>query len=307
VLTLDDNAQRDVQNRLVNGVPCAYLFGCANPAQASAALANPSIYNQFLSEFEMRHRRDTAAVGLTYNATMDAAVRSVKKEGEQPWGASFAFNNAAEVPVPVDHRTNDLSANVEWARPRGMVRVGWDGSWFNNDVPTLVWDNPIRLTDFDSGTGTRFDPSGYSNGNGPAQGRFALWPSNTMHVVSATGLYKLPRRSSINGALQFTRQNQDEPLIPWTTNTVILTAVPSLQTLPRNTAEASVDGISALVNFSTRPLRALGLQVRYRYNDRDVQTPERRNSMRPGASGSTPRPPTTRTRTSSTSPERTSI
>jgi hypothetical protein len=76
-----------------------------------------------------------------------------------------------------------------------MFRVGWDGSWFNNAFDSLVWDNPIRITDFNNGLtppNGPYDPSGYSNGNGPVQGRMALAPDNSMNVVSATASTSWP-------------------------------------------------------------------------------------------------------------------
>ena len=118
-----------------------------------------------------------------------------------PWGASFAFNNANELPLPLDNRTNDFAAGVAWANRKGMFRLGWDGSFFNNQIQSLTWDNPIRATDFNNGLlppNGPYDPSGYSNGNGPASGHMALPPSNSMNVVSLTGLYKMAagRRST---------------------------------------------------------------------------------------------------------------
>jgi hypothetical protein len=99
-----------------------------------------------------------------------------------------------------------------------------------------------------------------------------------MHVVSAVGMYRLPGRTTVNGTLQLTSQNQDATLIPWTTNTVInspsvLAAFPHLQELPRPTAQAEAKGVNALINLSTRPSRRVNFVVRYRFNDRDVQTP----------------------------------
>lgn len=294
-LTLDDNAQRAVQgptnaanDGTAVGVPCAPgapPASCASPALAAQAKANRSIYNDLARPFEMRQRRDTAAFSATVAATktfdVDVAFSTAKKEGQQPWGASFAFNNANELPLPLDNRTNDLSVGASWTNPKGMVRVGWDGSWFTNDIQTLVWDNPIRISDFTNGLlppSGPYDPSGYSNGNGPAQGRQALAPSNTMNVVSATGLYKLPRRTTVNGTLQLTTQEQDEALIPWTINSVIATpavfaAFPHLASLPRATAQAEARGVNALVNLSSRPFRHVAFTVRYRYNERDVRTP----------------------------------
>jgi MtrB/PioB family decaheme-associated outer membrane protein len=287
VLTISPALRQQVQSRTAVGVPCAPgapPASCSNPTQATAALTNRSIYNQDLTGFDIRSRRDTASVGMTYaaNASVDLKLRfaTTAKSGHQPWGASFSFNDANELPLPIDHRTNDFSAGVEWSHRKGMLRLAWDGSFFNNDVSTVVWDNPIRATDFSNNLlppNGPYDPSGYSNGNGPAQGRMALWPDSDMNVVSVMGLYKLPSRTSINGTLQFTNQSQNDDLIPWTINNVInqpavFAAFPHLAALPRSTAEAEVQGLNALINLNSRPMRRVSFNVRYRYNDRDNQT-----------------------------------
>jgi hypothetical protein len=75
-------------------------------------------------------------------------------------------------------------------------------------------DNPIRITDFTNGLlppDGPYDPNGYSNGNGAAQGRMALPPDNMMNVVSVTGLDKLRGRTTLNGTAQLTSQTQNEP------------------------------------------------------------------------------------------------
>ena len=294
-LSLDDAAQRAVQGPTIAtadgtavGVPCAPgapPATCGTPAQAAQAKTNRSIYNALATPFELRHLRDTAAIRLNYAATpavdFDAGFSSSMREGQQPWSASFAFNNAIELPQPLDQRTNDMSVGASWLNPRGMFRLGWDGSWFTNRVQSLAWDNPLFLTDYNNGLappGGPYDPSGYSNGNGPAHGRAAMAPDNMMNVVSATALYKMPGRTTLNGTAQFTSQTQDDELIPWTINPVINTpavfaAFPGLAQLPRPTAQAEAKGINTLVNLSSRPWRRVGFAVRYRFNDRDVQTP----------------------------------
>jgi MtrB/PioB family decaheme-associated outer membrane protein len=296
VLSLPDGAQAAVQgptnatnDGTAVGVPCAPgapPAACGNAAQATQAKAARSIYNDLASPFDLRQRRDTAAFDLNYFATraldIDARFSTSKRDGQMPWGASFAFNDAVELPQPLDQRTNDMTIGTTWARPKGMFRVAWDGSWFTNNIPTLTWDNPIRLTDFTNGLtppSGPFDPSGYSNGNGPGQGRMALPPNNMMNVVSATGLYKMPHRTTVNGTVQLSSQIQDEELIPWTINSVInntpsvIAAFPHLAALPRQTAEAEARGVNALLNLSSRPTRYANVTVRYRYNERDVQTP----------------------------------
>jgi MtrB/PioB family decaheme-associated outer membrane protein len=294
-LTLDAAARRAVEgptNAASDGsgvgVPCAPgapPAACGNPAQASQAKANRSIYNDLATPFDLRHRRDIAAFSLRYRPAravdVDARFTSTKREGQQPWGASFAFNNAVELPKPLDERTNDLSLGTTWANSRATFRLGWDGSWFNNHLQSMVWDNPIRVSDFNNGLlppNGPYDPSGYSNGNGPAQGREALAPGNTMNVLSATALYKLQRRTTLNGTLQLSSQNQNAPLIPWTINPlinspVVVAAFPHLAQLPRATAEAEAKGVNALLSLSSRPYRRVNFAVRYRFNKRDVRTP----------------------------------
>ena len=300
-LTLDDSAQRAVQGATISttdgvvGVPCAPggpPAVCGNPTQAAQALANRSIYNGLANPFDLQYKRDIANINLRYSATkavdVDGAFTTTKRSGSQPWDASFAFNNAVELPQPIDQRTNDVDLGATWANQKAMFRVGWNGSFFNNKYQSLTWDNPIFLTDYNNGVNVYncpasgpsgpWDCSGYSNGNGAGHGRMALAPDNSMNVFSATGMYHLPRRTTINGTAQFTDQSQNAALIPWTINDVINNPAtyvnfPHLASLPRSTADASAKGINTLLNLSSRLSRSANLTVRYRYNRRDVQTP----------------------------------
>jgi len=269
VFKLDDAAQAAVQNKVpgVVGVP-----------QNVTQLQTPSIYRGLAQPFDLQARRDTfgGRYGYEWNPELgfNVAITSTKKSGNQPYGMSHAFNNANELAMPIDNRTNDLSAGVEFVRPEGMVRVGWDASFFDNKIKEIVWDNPLRLTDTNP-----YDPSGYSNGNGAGIGRMSTPPSNSMNTVSTTGLYKMPGHTTINGNVSFTAMNQDDALIPWTSNNVInspavLASFPGLKSLPRSTAEASVHGVNALFNMTARPNRYFGLRTRYRFNDHKNLTPE---------------------------------
>ena len=109
-----------------------------------------------------------------------AAFTTTKHTGELPWGASFGFSNDVEVALPYDSRTNDFTVGAEWTNSRGMVRVAYDGSWFNNLDDTLVWDSPLRLDDSTSA---------------PGRGRMALWPSNSAQTIS-TAAYVEARRGA---------------------------------------------------------------------------------------------------------------
>jgi hypothetical protein len=116
-----------------------------------------------------------------------------------------------------------------------------------------------------------YDGSGYSNGNGAARGRISSFPDNSMTVVSFMGLYKFSRSTTLNGTVQISDQSNDDDLIPWTSNAQInqpsvWALFPEIAALPRATAEAKVRGVNALLNFTSRPVRWMGFNAKYRHN-----------------------------------------
>ena len=273
-LTLDAATRLRVQNREVGvlGIP-------TTAAQAAGA----SIYRGLANPFELQSRRDSLTLELGYALTKSVEAEfmfaSHKRGGYMPFGAAFAFNNAAEVPLPIDDRTNEFEVGIDWTGKKGMFRVAYERSAYANTYQSLVWDNPLRATDWNGTAGTGWDPSGYSNGNGPATGRLATSPDNSMNVVTLTGLAKLAKRTSLSGNIAVINMKQDDALIPWTTNPVIANATtyasyPYLATLPRATAQAEVKGLNASFVFNTRPHSKVNVTARYRHNSHDNQTPE---------------------------------
>lgn len=269
------------------GVPCAPGAppAACSAATAAAAIANRSIFNQMLRPDDMQVLRSISGVKFDYVATpsfgIDVDFTSTGRSGSMPWAASFAFNNANELPAPIDQRNNELKAGTEWVNPKGMIRLDYWGSYFENNVQTLTWDNPVRATDFNNGLLPElgpYDPNGYSNGNGPAFGQAALWPSNTLNSFGATGMYKLMPRTTVNGNVQLTYMRQNESLLPWSLNSsinnpAVLNTFHGLRDLPRGSAQAEVNSLNALLNFNSRPTSYLTLQARYRYNDHNNNTP----------------------------------
>ncbi|MEI6667656.1 MAG: MtrB/PioB family outer membrane beta-barrel protein [Acidobacteriota bacterium] len=292
VWTLDAAARAAVEAKTAVGVLCAPglpAVGTCTGLTAATVLTYPSIYRGLARNVDTTAQRDTFGFGVGFVAAKDVDVdftfQSAKKSGNQPYGMSFAFNNSNELPMSLDNRTNDYGFGVAWAGPHGMVRVAYDRSKFNQNIPWVTWDNPIRLTDWNDGQAIDgvngpWDPSAYSNGNGPARGRMSMAPSNTLDTVSATAVAnKLPAHSVVNASVAFTTSKQNDTLMPWTINPVVANSAtyawfPSLAALPRATAQAQVDGINAVFNFTTRPASWVGVTARYRYTDRKDRTPE---------------------------------
>ena len=91
-----------------------------------------------------RSARPTSSSTPTSSTDIDVRITNNSKEGNIPFGGTFGFSNAVELPVPIDTDTTDLQTALEWGNQRGMLRVGWDGSTFDNKIDAMIWDNPLR-------------------------------------------------------------------------------------------------------------------------------------------------------------------
>jgi MtrB/PioB family decaheme-associated outer membrane protein len=236
-LTLNDSVQSGIQDKTLS---------------LATALDRASV-------FDLRTRRDVADFALTYSATsnvdLKVTFKNTQKTGAYPWGGSFGIGGAiaTEMPVPVDHRTTDVGTTLEYANDRGYARIGYDGSFFRNHVPTLTWDNPARITD--------------SPTLGPAQGRMALWPNTEMNTVSAAGGLKLPGRSNATAFLSVASLTNNNPLLPYTDNTQIVSPA-----LARPSSDVSARVTAMNYAFTSRPVTMLWFSARYRQYEFDNRT-----------------------------------
>jgi MtrB/PioB family decaheme-associated outer membrane protein len=225
---------------------------------AAQRAANLNVYGGISPQFDLRERRDIGAINVKATPTTQIDVRgnftTTNHSGELPWGADFGFGNDNEVALPYRSRTNDFDVGAEWTNQRSMLRAAYTGSWFNNHDDTLVWDNPLVLTD---------------STTAPGRGRTALWPSNSLQTLSAAGYAKFARRSQLTGSLSFGWWNNDEPLLPFTINS----ALPQLA-LPRDTAEAAASTVSTNLNFVSRPQDDWRFSARFRRYDYNNNTSE---------------------------------
>jgi MtrB/PioB family decaheme-associated outer membrane protein len=235
-LRIDDGIQSGLQNRTLT-------------TSQAAAFAQP---------FDFRLKRTVSEFKTTYSLTrnldLEAWFWTTAKSGSQPWAGTFGFADAVELPVPVQTRTTDLRLGIEWANQRGSARLGYDGSFFRNDVETIVWDNPLRVTD--------------SPTAGPLQGRMTLWPDSSLNAGTASGLINLPARSRATAYISIGNWTQDNPLIPFTVNSA-LPVIP----LDRLTTDAEARVTSMNYTFSSRPVETVLLTARYRTYDFDNRTP----------------------------------
>jgi len=233
-------------------IPDAIQTGLQNktlPYASVDALATP---------FDLRLKRTVTSFSATYTPTqnLDLTVNFLTsaKDGNQPWAGTFGFSDAVELPVPVQTRQTDLDSGLEWTNNRGSARIGYYGSFFRNEFTTLIWDNPLRITD--------------SPTLGPLQGRETLWPDNNLNSGNISGALNLPARSHATAYLSIGQWTQDNPLIPFTVNSA-LPVIP----LDRQTSDAHARVTSMNYTFSSRPTDTVWISARYKSYDFDNRTP----------------------------------
>jgi MtrB/PioB family decaheme-associated outer membrane protein len=245
-LAINDNVQQSIQ---AAGTNTAARDAALNNAFAQAGTTG--LYS----------RRDVANFDMVYTLNRDVDVkfrlRNSNRSGNQVlafgFGTSPGLNPAVEMGVPMDDRTTDVNAALEFANAKGLVSVGYAGSWYNQNVPFVQFDNPLRATDISGGTSI---------------GQFANWPTNTSFSVNANGAYSFAKRTRATAGLSIGRWSQDETLPPMTVNTALVS--PSLE---RSTAATEADILSMVFNLNSRPTNALWLNAKYRYYDYDNKTP----------------------------------
>lgn len=238
VLSIDDALQAQVQ------------------AQPSA-LAN--VFGQSSSVFETRTRRHIGEGGFEYLAsntvTVKANVRHTNREGVIPFGGSFGHSSLVEIPAPTQHDLTELEAGAEYSRAPVLLRAGYTGSWFHNNVTSVEFDNPFLAVD---------------SATASSRGRISLAPSNSFIGVNGFASVKLPYRSRASAYVSTgLLKDAGDPIVAQTINSVLRPGA-----LERTTVEGEAHTSAVNLTFVSRPSRFLDIGVRYRSYDYDNRTPE---------------------------------
>ena len=262
-LFITDNA-RSLQQYQGNGVFAIGNDSLRQGIQNAVAAEKPLLLSNALATldgFDLRSRRHIAALDLSYTAARNVDLkfnlRNTQREGSHLQsfllGSSPGGTPSQELAIPMDHRTTDIEAMIEYANTRGLVTAGMNASWFDNSIPTVQWDNPLRITDISAG---------------PSKGLAPMWPSNSRVSFIVNGAYKLPARTRVLGSISIGRASQDDELVQSTINTALV-APP----LFRPTADARADIVTMVYGVNSRPMENVWLNARYRYYDYANKTP----------------------------------
>jgi MtrB/PioB family decaheme-associated outer membrane protein len=206
-----------------------------------------------LHDVDLKTQRKRLGLGLAVNPSRKwetgISFRHERRDGRKAAAGSFFFN-AAQLVEPIDYETDELEVSATYTTRKWQSRLAYYGSFFDNDEQSLYWRNaynPIVA--------------------GADAGRRALPPDNQFHQVRLSSAYRLTDSTRLSGDIALGRMEQDESLLAATENPNLATA------LPRSSAKAKVDTLTADLKVDVAATRKLRLNASWRYNDRDNKTP----------------------------------
>lgn len=253
-----------------SGINFAFLDGLVAPVIASADRVDVGLRrDRTLARVELG-KRGALAWNLEYSHE--------NRAGTRPFGASFGFNNVTELPEPIDYDTTGAAVGGEWSTKRGGLTFGYRHSRFENNVSTLVWDNPFRLAD--STDSSAYSSPGSGSIGGSSLGRADLAPDNESDSLFAGGRFRLGGAWWAGGSVAYTTMEQDDALLPYTANSAIVGIdfdhsefdPTDAANLPASSAGAEAKVLSLNGDVGTRFGRDWSLVFRYRYYDYDNES-----------------------------------
>ncbi len=199
--------------------------------------------------------RTQASLRVTPSPEWDLNIQYSRENqtGGRPFGTNFGFN-ANEQIEPTDYETHEIQGSVERKGEGWMVRAGYIGGSFRNNVSELVWDNPISaIADVES----------------PSAGRVDLYADNSRHQGTLSAGLSLPLRGRLTSSLAYGVSTQNDPLLPFTVND----AIEGVPALPATTANAKFTTMQFNSVLTVKPARRVAVNLRYRLYDRDNEMP----------------------------------
>ena len=189
-------------------------------------------------------------------------------------GTSFGFGNVVETWDPIRYVTQDFGVNGTYRGEWGVAFAGFNYNDFADKYSTFLWENPFRITD--STDGSAYQSPGTASVNGPAYGLAPTPPSNKAWTAKGGTTLKFGPKTRLTADLAFGQWTQNEPFIPYTTNTSIKTPDGQNATtaaLPASSLDGKIDTLALNGFFTTRLTDDLRLNARFRHYKTDNKTP----------------------------------
>lgn len=263
------------------------LVPSAGQLQANDQLTEAYL-STYLHETHLENDRKKGSASFSYSLLENLKIR-LSASNEDREGNKITYGPIGDRPPrtlniqftePIDYRTQELKFETDYLGKKVQANFTYLLSKFENDIDTLTWQN--IYTDPAAGTFELWvdaDAASPATRNVGTFGRRALAPDNRYQNASLTFGVDLPLDSRLAATAALGRMEQDETLIPYSTNATVHAAGGGLAwndpaKLPRSSADAEIDTKLFNLDYTINPVARLNLRAFYRFYDLENKTDE---------------------------------
>jgi MtrB/PioB family decaheme-associated outer membrane protein len=220
-----------------------------------------------LHALQIDHKRRTLGGELSLvlpgNFDIDTSYTRQTKNGEKLTAAMMGLTGgnprSVVVPEPLEYTTHQIDSNIRYTTDDLQLQLQYYASGFNNETSSLAWQVPYLAT----GAWSPF--AGFPTG----VGQKATMPDNWFHQITGSGGVVLPANSRVMVNAAFGWGKQDDDFLPYTINGLLNVPLG----LPRDDLDGLMKTRLVTFQFVSNPLPKLGVNVGYRWNQRDNDSP----------------------------------
>lgn len=232
--------------------------------------------------YSREHEGGTRPIGLLFNPSPSASASSL---------SSGVFNQqspgtGAELPEPINYFNDTVKAMTEYGKKDWGIQVGYTGSFFQNNVGALLFDNPFATADipvltFAPGASGCTGAARCSIGAVPARGQMDLWPDNHAQYLNVAGAFDVGKYVRVMGTVNPGWLRQNDPFLPYSANSQIFfpdgtgaLTIPAttLSLLPAPSLNGQKQTLAMNATAVFKPLKDLEVKAAYRHYDYNNNT-----------------------------------
>lgn len=182
--------------------------------------------------------------------TLSANYRRQDHDGLGIIGGSY-YSTASQLPMPFDYVTDEVDLGVRYNADRGYVSLAWYLSEFESGGDAFGWESPFVST-----AGAEF-------------AELAQPPDNSFQQLTLSGGYAFAVDTHLSASAAFGQIEQDDMLLPYTTNQNLSPAP-----LPVTSLDGEIDTARYAISVTSTAIDKARIRVSYRYDERDNKTPQ---------------------------------
>ena len=264
--------------------PGQYVFPALirQQLQASTAANLPSLVNtSVVPELNLvtpQILRRGGTVTFGYNLTPRLSAYALyfreSQKGARPIGtimnsspsASATAGYGEELMEPINYYNNLVRLGLEYGAPLFVVQGGYTGSFFQNNIHTLAWDNPFN-----------YNLVGITT---PTNGAMSLYPDNHANYLNFAAGVDLTHFVHLTASINPGWLRQNQTFMPYTTNTAINTCgaaanlpCDTTAVLPVSNLGGDVQTLAMNYTVSTASWKNITFKANYRQYDYNDNTP----------------------------------